>query len=158
MQRCNRLCLFRVFCLLLILTGCGKINILKLKYRLYYTEKSEITNDTVFTLYQRVIYDKPNVIDEEFSYNLTLTFIDTAAAKAKKTLNLITDSSIVKAGYDIFSIWNLEDERNRLTGGIKILNWNSNAITLKENITVYDRRRNEIRRYSGTRTFKRGKN
>jgi hypothetical protein len=141
--------------ILTILTSCSQTNLLRYRHKKHYKENSIITSDTTFKLYQNVCYNRPGVIDEEFCYELTLTFIDTVAAKTKKILNLATDTSIVKSRYGIFSVWNWEDENNKVTGQIEIIAWDKNSVTLKENIFASDYRRKETKNYKGTRTYKR---
>jgi len=140
---------------LIILTSCSQTNLLTYKYKKNYTEYRIIERDTIFKIQQNVCYNKPRKTHDEFIYGLTLTFIDTAAAKAKKNLNLSTDTLIVKSRYGIFSIGNFEDENNKITGKIKIISWKKNSITIKENIIVSDFRRKEIKNYKGTRKYKR---
>ena len=144
--------------LLLVLTSCVSPNVLTYKKRQYYSENSIITSDTIFKLYQNVCYNKPGVIDEEFCYYLKLIFFDTTAAKAKKTLDLQTDTDIVKAEYGIFSIWNWSNESNKVFGQIEITHWDSNNVTLKENLVVTDYRRKGNKKFKGTRTFTRKDN
>lgn len=143
------------YCILTILASCSRTNLLTYKHRKFFKEDSLIKSDTTFTLYQTVCYNRPGVIDEEFCYELTLTFLDTAAAKAKKILNLATDTLIVKSRYGAFSVWNWGDEHNKVTGQIEIVAWDKNTVTLKENIHVSDFRRKETKNYKGTRTYKR---
>jgi hypothetical protein len=140
-------------CILIILAPCSQTNLLTYKHKKYYSENSIITSDSVFKLYQNVCYNRPGVIDEEFCHELTLTFLDTTAAKIKKILNLATDTLIVKSHYGIFSVWNWDDENNKVSGQIEIINWSNDGITLSENIITNDQRRKEIKKYKGTRTF-----
>ena len=147
--------LILTYCILTILTSCSRTNLLTYKNKKFYEENSIILSDTTTKLYQRILYNRPGIIDEEFSYDLTLTFLDTAAARTKKILNLETDTLIIKSRYGVFSIWNWEVENNKVSGQIEIVAWDKNSITLKENIYVSDFRRNETRNYNGTRTYKR---
>jgi hypothetical protein len=128
--------------------------LLTYRHKKYYNEDSIITSDTTFKLYQNVCYNRPEVIDEEGCYDLTLTFLDTTAAKTKKNLNLATDTLIVKSRYGISSIWNWQEENNKVTGQIEIIAWDRNAVTIKENIFVSDYRRKQTKKYKGRRTFK----
>ena len=144
-----------IYCLGLILASCGHPNLLNYKRRKYYEENSIIKKDSIFELYQYVLYNRLGIIDEEFCYNLTLTFLDTAAAKTKRILNLATDTLIVKSSYGRFSVWNWSDEHNIVTGQIEIVTWDKDGITLKENIIVLDYRRKETKTYKGTRTYNR---
>lgn len=147
--------LILTYFILTILTSCSQTNLLTYKHKKYYKENSIITNDSIFKLYQNVCYNRPRVIDEEFCYGLTLKFIDTSAAKTKRTLDLQADTLIVKAGYGIFSVWNWSDENNKVSGQIEIIKWDKNEVILRENIQVNDFGRNETKKFVGTRTFKR---
>ncbi len=137
------------------MTSCSHTNLLTYKHKKYYKENSIITNDSIFKLYQNVCYNRPRVIDEEFCYELTLKFIDTSAAKTKRTLNLQADTLIVKASYGIFSIWNWYDENNKVSGEIEIIKWDKNEVVLRENIKANDFNRKETKKFVGTRIFKR---
>ena len=110
-----------------------------------------------FTLYQDIGYNSPGVIDEEFSYTLNLIFLDLATAKTKKKLDLTRDTAIIRSKYGVFSVWNWDDEDNKVSGQIEIITWSKRSVTIKENVFIYDVRRNEKRTFIGTRTFKRRK-
>ena len=74
------------------MVACNQTNLLNYKYRKYYDEDNLIVNDKPFVLFQSVNYHKPGVYDDEMSYKLYLTILDTYAAKKKKILNLQTDT------------------------------------------------------------------
>lgn len=139
-----------------MLTSCGK-NVLTYKYRLFYKENSVISGDSIFSLHQKVCYNNPTMIDEEFCYYLKLQFLDTTAAKKKKTLDLINDSNIINAEYGIFSIWNWNwsDVNNKVTGKVKIIRWDRNGITIKKKIIALDYRRDKTQKFIGKRTYRR---
>ena len=143
------------YIILATLVSCSGTNVLTYKNRLYFHEKSTITNDSISKFYQLVCYDKPNVLDEEFCYDLTLIFPDTIVIKAKKSLNFSIDTAIIKSKYVLSSVWNWSSENNKVAGRIKILNWNRNEVKLKETIIVFDFRRKQIKKFVGTRVFKR---
>ncbi|MEI8204717.1 MAG: hypothetical protein WCH34_16985 [Bacteroidota bacterium] len=143
---------------LTILISCNVTRVLNLKHRKYYTERSIISSDTLTTLIQMVSYNVPHVIDEEFSYELIFKFIDTTAAKTKRILNLETDTAIIKTIYDIASVWNWEEETYSLRGKIEILEWKTDSITIKQNVIVDDKRRKDILKFKGKRTFTKYKN
>lgn len=147
--------LLQTFILLTILTSCIRTNVLTYKHRQYFKERSIITSDSIFELYQDAYYNVPHIIDEEFAYYLTLKFLDTTVAKTKKILNLMTDTLIVKSNYGVFSVWNWSDEKNKIGGQIEIINWDKDSIIIKENVSVYDIRRKERKKFHGTRTFTR---
>jgi hypothetical protein len=147
--------LLLIFSLLTILTSCSRTNLLTYKNKKYYYENSIITIDSIFKLFQNIRYNRPGVIDEEFCYCLTLNFIDTTAAKTKRIIDLQMDTSIVKVGYGIFSVWNWSDENNKVSGRIEIVKWDKNQVILKENIKAVDFRRKETMKFVGTRTYKR---
>lgn len=140
-------------CILTIFTSCGRFNLLTYKNKKYYTENSIITKHATFELYQHVCYNRPNMIDDEFCYYLKLNFVDTSAAKAKKIINIQTDTSIIHVKYGIVSIWNWEDENNQLSGKIEILKWDKDEVILQENIKVVDFRRKETKKFVGKRTY-----
>jgi hypothetical protein len=137
----------------LVLAACG-YNVLHLKYRRHYTERSILTRDTVRTAYQQACYDRRNVIDEGHCYYLRLRFPDTAAIHGGMRLDLERDTALVRADYGLFSIWNWSEERNTVRGTITVLEWSPGHIRLNERVRVEDERRDETRRFNGTRTFK----
>ena len=132
-------------------------NLLAYKDSIYYTERNIILTDKQFSLHQDIWFNVPGVIDEEFAYTLTLVFLEPEAARKRKVLNLSTDTTIVKSTYGVFSVWNWSDENNQVSGKIEITEWKRRRITVKENISVLDIRRNERLKFVGTRTFKRQK-
>lgn len=135
--------------------SCTKNNVLLYKHKKYYKENNIITSDTIFTLYQKVCYNKPGVIDEEFCYSLKLEFLDTNLAKSKRIIDLQSDTLILKASYGLFSVWNWENEETRISGQIEIIKWNPKGVIVKEHILCEDIRTNEINRFLGTRVFTR---
>jgi hypothetical protein len=73
-----------LFLLLLITLGaCNPPNLLRLKHRLFYSEDNCIEANRS-TLRQRINYNQPGTVDEEFSHELTFKFLDTALAKQRK--------------------------------------------------------------------------
>jgi hypothetical protein len=142
--------------LILLTSSCGK-NLLTYKHRMHYREDNIIDSVNNSKLCQSVGYNRPGVVDEEFYYELRITFLDSAAAKTKRVLDLEKDSSIVHVTYGIFSVWSWEAEKNTVKGQIEIKNWDPSGITLKENIVATNFTRKETKKYKGTRTFKRKK-
>ena len=122
------------------------------KNKQYYKEENTIENDSVFGLCQKVSFCPP-IIDGGHVSHFCLTFLDTNAAKTKKVLHLETDTLIVKAKYDFWSVWFWGGYKyDKIKGTIKIVQWDAEKIILKENIkVVIDRRRNK--KYTGKRTF-----
>lgn len=139
---------------LISLFSCHPANILTYKYKRYYHEKSTLFRDTTIELEQRIRYNRPNTVDEEFSYFLNMSIIDTAAAIQRKRLYLVADTSIVRSYGGRFSVWDWESEGNTVSGWVKILRWGAHRITVKENVSVYDRHRKEKKRFKGRRTFR----
>jgi len=133
-------------------------NVLHLKHKRYYSDRSILTSDTTRTILQMVSYNRPNVIDDGFAYELSFKFIDTTAAKTKRLLNLLSDTAIVKTKYDIVSVWNWEEETYSLNGSIEILEWKTDSVTIKQNVIVDDKRRKEVLKFIGKRTFTKHKN
>ena len=132
-------------------------NLLTYKDSIYYSEKSIITSAREFTLYQDIYYNVPGTIDEEFVYTLTLVFIMPKLVHKRRVLDLASDTAIVKSKYGVFSVWNWSDENNLVSGRIEILEWRKRKVTIKENISVWDKRRNKRVKFIGTRTFTRQK-
>lgn len=143
--------------IVLLLTSCFNSNVLTYKNRTHYLEQSSISSDTTFQLTQSICYNEPQVIDEEYCYTLKLTFLDTFTAKTKRILDLETDTTIVKAEYGKFSVWNWSSENNHVKGTIEITFWDSNKVTLMENLVATDFRRKEKIKFKGTRSFTRNK-
>ena len=142
-----------ILLVLIVLNSCSQ-NILNYKSQQYYEEYNTIESDSIFKLSQNICYNKPGLIDEEFCYCLTLQFTDIAVAGPKKILNLFKDTATIISRYRINSIWNWDDENNKITGKVRKVKWSKDEITLKENVTVTDYRRNKIKRYAGTVRFK----
>lgn len=143
------------FGLLLMLAACSKANLLTYRYRLHFDEESIIKNDNVLILTQSIDFNLPRSVDEEYSYELQLIFIDPDAAKKKKVLNLETDTLIVQSSFGLFSVWRWDDADTKVSGQIKILNWHKNSIRLKENVFVVDTIEKTSNKYIGRRTFHR---
>lgn len=146
---------FTYLIIILVFTSCFGSNVLTYKTKTHFSEDNIISSDSTFKLNQRVCYNKPGVIDEEFCYELKITFLDTTAAKAKQTLDLQIDTNIVKVDYGIFSVWNWSNENNKVSGQIEINNWNCDKVTIRENVIATDYRRKETKKFKGTRTFTR---
>ncbi|MEZ4893161.1 MAG: hypothetical protein R3A50_01395 [Saprospiraceae bacterium] len=138
---------------LIILSACHAPNLLTYKHKRFYSEKSIIVKDSMISLEQTVYYDKPNSVDEEFFHDLSLWIVDTIAAKSKKRLNLETDIAILQADYRTFSVWNWSAENNKVTGTVNIISWSNDRIKLKENVVIYDYKRDCIIRFKGKRVF-----
>ena len=141
-----------IFTILALFCSCCQ-NILTCKNRKYYSEDNtiKIDDENVLRLCQRVNYN-PRIIDGESSRRLYLTFLDIDAAKTKKSLNLKTDTLIVQAKYDFWSIWIWNYEDNKPKGTIKIVQWDEYKIVLKENIAVRDISE-KMKKYNGKITF-----
>jgi hypothetical protein len=146
MRTITTACIF----LMLLTSSCSK-NLLTYKYKRHFYEHSTFLNDSTFV--QSISYNRRRVIDEEYAHKLIFSFYDIAAAKEKKILNLKTDRDIVKTSYDLFSVWNWEDENYELSGEIEILKWDKNKLKLKEKIKVIDHQRKETYHFVGKRTF-----
>jgi hypothetical protein len=124
-----------------------------MRHKRHYSENNLFFGDTAVTLFQSISYNKPAVIDEEFSYILQFKIIDTTAAKRKRLLNLVADTAIVTTKYDVISVWNWEDEKYSLTGSIEIIDWGDKRIRIKQDILVNDARRKKTLSFNGQRTF-----
>lgn len=128
-------------------------NILKLKHKPFYKESNILEIDSVTTLKHIVTFDKPHVIDESYSYILSFKIPNTSLAKVRKLINISQDTNIIEVNYDIASVWNWETEDVITSGTIEILNWETDRITLIENIIIQDIRTKEKVKFKGKRTF-----
>jgi hypothetical protein len=137
----------------LLITSCVSPNLLTYSSRSNYFEKSILEGDTIIRLRQAVCFDKPHRIDEEFCHWLIFTLPDSNAAVAKRNLNLKTDTLLVKSKYELFSVWNWQEENNSVSGKIFIQQWEPGKVVLRERIKVIDHRRHRTLRLTGTRTF-----
>jgi hypothetical protein len=136
-----------------LIVSCKSNNVLAYRKHQFFSEYSFIKTDSVFNLIQTANYNDPSTIDEEYSHILTLSILDTNAAKNKLTLNLQTDTAIVKVTYSRISVWNWSKSTYPVEGKIDILLWGRNTIKLMENVKVYDNH-DKAYRFVGTRTFK----
>lgn len=146
---------------ILALTGCvasktfkrpGRTNILTYRANLLYSEQRELLNSNIPQVIQSICYNDPRSVDEEFCYELKFTFLDSSMANAKKTLDLSTDTNIVKWEYGVYSIWKW-GSTDKLTGEIEILEWNSKRIKLREDLVVSDSDGNMTNVLEGVRQF-----
>ncbi|MBL7825365.1 MAG: hypothetical protein JNJ57_01965 [Saprospiraceae bacterium] len=140
--------------LLCLLTSCSNTNLLTYHHRRFYKEACEIKKGQPFTLNHHVYYDPPLVIDAYFSHELSIVVLDTAAAKMKKRLDVEKDTNLIQVSYGVYSVWNWDGENNRITGQIRIKKWSNNQVRLKENLTVFDHRRDRVRKFRGVRGFR----
>ena len=153
-EKITQKALITISVMLTTLFSCSTVKVLTLKNQKYYSEESIFMDDSIKTLYQNVFYNKPEVMDEEHSYNLTFKFIDTSKAKQKRTLTLLEDTSIIKFEYDFFSIWDWTDESYSVKGNLKIKDWQTDSIGIETKILVRDYKRKQKLKYNGIRTFK----
>jgi len=143
-----------IFCLFIsLIIGCKTTHLHRLKNHPNFSERSVITSDSVKTLVQDVLYNRPGVIDEEYSYMLRYKLIDTTAAKEKRILDLSKDTSIVKTQYFLASVWNWSEPNNLVSGTIEVVHWETNKIILKQNVYVEDYVEKEQVKFIGIRTF-----
>lgn len=162
MTRLIKIIIIILFCIE-IANGQADTNLLSYKDSTYYKESSIIQTYKMHSkneliLYQEVCYNEPGIIDEEHCYTLKLIFLDKEDIKLDSVLNLSNDTSIIKCEYGILSGWSLSYDNNiQISGQIEIIEWGKKRITIKENIIVYDKRKNTKRVFVGTRTFTRQK-
>lgn len=137
-----------------MLTSCINTNISTSRPGRYFKQENSIRSDSTFKLIQKVCFNIPRLIDEEYCYVLTLKFLDISKAKSKKTLDLQTDTLIVKASYNKFSIWDWSGEITNVSGQIEILKWKKNKVVLKQNITAIDTNGNKTQKFVGKILFR----
>ena len=136
---------------------CGqttKINLRQLAKKKNYSERTFILKDTSsqIKLYQDICYNKKGVMDEEFSHTLTFLIFDTLLAKKKRTINCL-DTIIAKISYDLFSVWNWEQENYTMTGDFEIIELSKQKATIRQNITVIDLNNKRTLYFNGIKTY-----
>ena len=137
------------------LLSCQTPNLLRDKYRPFYSESNTWTvQDGKHLLTQRICYNRPGVIDEEFCEVFTCSVPDSAAFRNKKVIQVERDTAIVALRYGRYSVWNWSDERNQLTGTLELLRWTPEELLLREKIIIHDFRRNERKKLAGKRKFR----
>lgn len=150
----TKLALLFTFLSISFLAGAQETDVLTLKDGKYHSEQNIL--DKNFTLVQQVLYDVPGSIDEEYNLLLYISFPDAPKARQLKTLD-VKDSSLIKVRFDIFSVWNWEEENTATSGHITILSWTSTSVRVNFDLIVQDNRRKREYVYRGTRTFIRTK-
>lgn len=142
-----------IFLTCILFFSCSK-NVLTFKYKKDFSERDEgVSKNDRLELSQIVFYNKPNTIDEEYSHHLTFLFLQSKFVKKGTKYHLPNDSLAIKIKYDLFSIWNWEDESVKVSGTVFILDFQPTFIKLKENITITDFRRNRVLKFKGKRLF-----
>lgn len=146
----SRQLLFVLFTLLSYPVFAQDVNVPDLVKQPYYTENTTF-DANVF--YHRVGYNRPHSIDEEHVYTLMLQFSDFEKIKAGQTLNLATDTALVRCSFGILSVWNWDyDAKASITGTITIVSKTKNEIVVEEDAQVRDRE-GKILIYRTRKTF-----
>jgi hypothetical protein len=129
--------------------------VLRLKNKINFAEENNLLTDTSFTLEQKVWYNRPNTIDEEYGLILTINIKDTLQAKLLKTIDVNKDSSIIQCNWDFLSVWNWEKETVKMEGIIRVISLTKKAVIAELKLKVTDYRFNHtiVYVYDGTRTF-----
>lgn len=138
--------------MLSLLFACHTTKVLSLKNKSGYREYNTFSRKTTTELTQRVSY-RTRALDGSFSYIMLFTILDSTTLVSKKQLHFPADTTIVKPTFDIGSIWNWEKEAHTLKGDFILLNWTDTAVTVEEDMKVYDLRTKEHFIYRGKRTF-----
>lgn len=126
------------------------VNVPDLVKQPYYTEH---TTFDVNTFYHRVGYNRPHSVDEEHVYTLMLQFSDFEEIKAGQTLNLATDTALVRSSFGILSVWTWDyDAKASITGTITIISKTKKEIVIEEDVRICDRE-GKIRLYKSRKTF-----
>jgi hypothetical protein len=147
----TRITLYLSLCLLL-LTSCGN-HILRLHRIPYFREKNIFTDSAGLWLRQKVSFNMPRIVDEEYRHELCIWIRDTAAFKSGLKICLPGDSAIARCTYLFASVWEGLDNRS-ISGYIRIKNRKPGKIKLKMNLTVDNGPDEKKLHYKGTRTFK----
>ena len=128
--------------------------VLNLKKKNYFSEKNQFYFDSSLKVIQEVSYDRPNVVDENYSLILSINIKDISKATLKNNLDLTKDTNLITCHFDILSVWNWEEEKTSINGSINIVSYTTAKIEVKFNIVVIELRNNRTYIYKGTKTFK----
>jgi hypothetical protein len=131
---------------------------LNLRYKPYYWEFNIYeTVDNSIILEHEICYRHPERIAEGRTCRvIDYIIIDSVAAMNQRKLDLIADTHIVKSTYEICysTKTNSEDDICQPKGYIKILSWEKNKLILKEDVSFFDKEKNDTVQVVGTRVFK----
>jgi hypothetical protein len=116
--------------------------VLRLKNKINFTERNALLTDTGFILEQKVWYNRPNTIDEEYGLILTINIKDTLQAKLLKIIDVNKDSSIIQCNWDFLSVWNWEKETIKMEGIIRIISLTKKTVIAELKLKVTDHRFN----------------
>ena len=142
----------RLLCLALVfgsLISCGK-PLLLYKHLPHFKEQIDIKKSEHLFINQKILYDRPNWVDESYSYRLNIEIFDSTATINKAKLD-VQDSSILKVNYSLSSVWLWEQEDREISGWIMIIKWTNDHIVFKENIRVIDKQRDKKLIFRGRR-------
>lgn len=133
-------------------------DVLKLKNKPNYHEQNMLTIDSLIRLQQRVWYDEPRIIDEEFWIIFDIVFLDSLKALKVKNIDIEKDSSIVKCTFNQYSVWLRPAANNSVSGTITILEWSADMVKVRFDVTAKPESGNskDIYLYSGERAFVKG--
>jgi hypothetical protein len=127
-------------------------NVLKLYSKANYHERNLFSYDSTLHISCAVCYNDPNVIDEEFCYQLDLE-VKNCSKKSLPVVIQLADSVNVKSEFDLVSVWNWSKENAIISGDVKIISLTESELKLELNILVVDLIRNRQYLYAGERIF-----
>jgi hypothetical protein len=130
--------------------------VLKLYQKANYKETNKFWRDNGIILYQEVVFNDPNVIDDEYEQVLSISIYDSAITAGQRFFDLVNDSLIVKCTYDRLSPWNWSKRNVRFVGHFKIISFAKNRIEIEFDLTVTETGKG-IYAYQGKRLLKRSK-
>jgi hypothetical protein len=147
-----------IFIIVLSLNDCeyDKSNLLRFKNQKNWSETNTFRCvDSTMRLYQIVCYDQSHTNDACSCYTLLLDLPVPKTAKAKAFLNLGTDTALVRSQYIGSGAFTADLEKNKVTGQIKITEWDADKIIIAANVEVFDEMRGDYKILFGTRVFTR---
>ena len=131
-------------------------SVLNLHQKTNYKEANKFWRDNGIVLYQEVVFNDPNVIDDEYSQMLSISILDSAILAGQRFFDLTSDSAIVKCSYDRLSPWNWSKRNVRIVGHLKIILVTKNRIETEIDLVVTEQDKG-IYVYRGKRLFKKSK-
>jgi hypothetical protein len=130
------------------------IDVLSLNQKLYFSEKNIFIDDSTISLKQMVYYDHPLSIDEEYKYTFNLNFKKLPKNSISQVFDLEKDSLLIEASFAQSSTWIWNYSINKVSGTVKILDYEKELIQIEFNCIVSDEKNKIAYEYKGKRIFK----
>ena len=140
--------------LLFITTNCNRLMFNRIHYKKLDTYSYSKTSKG-FILEQHKTYGIRNATDSHITYVLKIMIKDSLKAFESRVLNIKRDTSLIEIKFDIRSVWNEGQNSISTSGEIELLNWETEGVTIRQNITIKELDNKKIYRYKGVKRFQR---